>query len=96
MIKIDIFDKINNKLIVSFIKQILHRCSCKVISSYIRKLSTFQKKMFDSERKLCVQMWSGENRPYVKTQPGEKGYMLILQTKTDNNKQNWPRQHESG
>ena len=30
MIKIDIFDKINNKLIVSFIKQILHRCSCKV------------------------------------------------------------------
>jgi len=26
MIKIDIFDKINNKLIVSFIKQILHRC----------------------------------------------------------------------
>ena len=38
MIKIDIFDKINNKLIVIFIKQILHRCSCKVISSYIRKL----------------------------------------------------------
>ena len=35
MIKIDTFDKINNKLIVSFIKQILHRCSCKVISSYI-------------------------------------------------------------
>ena len=33
MIKIDIFGKINNKLIVSFIKQILHRCSCKVISS---------------------------------------------------------------
>ena len=50
MIKIDIFDKINNKLIVSFIKQILHRCSCKVISSYIRKFSTFQKEMFDNER----------------------------------------------
>ena len=48
MTKIDIFDKINNKLIVSFIKQIFHRCSCKVISSYIRKFSTFQKEMFDS------------------------------------------------
>ena len=64
MIKIDIFDKINNKWIVSFIKQIIHRCSCKVISSYIRKFSTFQKEVFDRAR-----LWGGVGPPWKDPPP---------------------------